>query len=107
MGCTSIIGSAEGRAGLCVGNTIVLKAAEDAPLGVLLMAEICQEFLPPGVLNVLTELGEECGAAFAEHPLVPKLSFTGSTEVGKLTCARQRIGSCRWRSRTRSSRVVW
>jgi len=39
---------------LCAGNTLVLKAAEDAPLGVLMLAEVCQEFLPPGVLNVLT-----------------------------------------------------
>ena len=79
---------------LCAGNTIVLKAAEDAPLGVLLMAEICQEFLPRGVLNVLTGLGEECGAALAEHPSVRKLSFTGSTEVGKLImrAAAERIG---------------
>jgi acyl-CoA reductase-like NAD-dependent aldehyde dehydrogenase len=50
---------------------------------VLLVAEICQQFLPPGVLNVLTGLGEECGAPLTEHPLVRKLSFTGSTEVGK------------------------
>jgi acyl-CoA reductase-like NAD-dependent aldehyde dehydrogenase len=69
---------------LCAGNTLVLKAAEDAPLGVLLMAEICQAFLPPGVLNVLTGLGEECGAALAQHAAIRKLSFTGSTEVGKL-----------------------
>ncbi|MGH7109704.1 MAG: aldehyde dehydrogenase family protein [Stellaceae bacterium] len=69
---------------LCAGNTLVLKAAEDAPLGVLLLAGICQSFLPKGVLNVLTGLGEECGAPLAEHPLVRKLSFTGSTEVGKL-----------------------
>jgi betaine-aldehyde dehydrogenase len=69
---------------LCAGNTLVLKAAEDAPLGVLLLAEVCQEFLPPGVLNVLTGLGEECGAPLADHPAVSKLSFTGSTEVGKL-----------------------
>jgi Aldehyde dehydrogenase family len=69
---------------LCAGNTLVLKAAEDAPLGVLLLAEVCQEFLPPGVLNVLTGLGEECGAPLASHPMVSKLSFTGSTEVGKL-----------------------
>src|SRR5215468_1777170 len=53
---------------LCAGNTLVLKAAEDAPLGVLVLAEICQEFLPPGVLNVLTGLGEECGAPLANHP---------------------------------------
>src|SRR5262249_49973763 len=69
---------------LCAGNTLVLKAAEDAPLGVLLLAEVCQEFLPPGVFNVLTGLGEECGAPLANHPTVSKLSFTGSTEVGKL-----------------------
>ena len=43
---------------LCAGNTLVLKAAEDAPLGVLLLAEVCQECLPPGVLNVLTGFGD-------------------------------------------------
>ncbi len=69
---------------LCAGNTIVLKAAEDAPLGVLLLAQVCEKFLPPGVLNVLTGFGEECGAPLAHDPTVRKLSFTGSTEVGKL-----------------------
>ncbi|MEJ2240063.1 MAG: aldehyde dehydrogenase family protein [Gemmatimonadales bacterium] len=69
---------------LCAGNTIVLKAAEDAPLGVLMIAELCQAHLPPSVLNVLTGYGEDCGAALAAHPGVRKLSFTGSTEVGKL-----------------------
>src|SRR6266851_1330212 len=69
---------------LCAGNTMVMKAAEDAPLGVLLMAEICQEFLPPGVLNVLTGYGEECGGPLANHAKIRKLSFTGSTEVGKI-----------------------
>jgi betaine-aldehyde dehydrogenase len=68
---------------LCAGNTMVLKAAEDAPLGVLLLARVCQEVLPAGVLNVLTGLGAECGAAIAEHPEIRKLSFTGSTAVGK------------------------
>jgi len=62
---------------------MVLKTAEDAPLGVLLIAEMCQEHLPPSVLNVLTGYGEDCGASLAAHPLVRKLSFTGSTEVGK------------------------
>jgi acyl-CoA reductase-like NAD-dependent aldehyde dehydrogenase len=69
---------------LCAGNTMVLKTAEDAPLGVLLMAEICQQVLPPGVLNVLTGTGEECGGPLARHPAIRKLSFTGSTEVGKI-----------------------
>jgi acyl-CoA reductase-like NAD-dependent aldehyde dehydrogenase len=79
-----LLGALKIAPALCAGNTIVLKAAEDAPLGVLLMSEICEEFLPRGVLNVLTGLGEECGGPLAEHPLVRKLSFTGSTEVGKI-----------------------
>jgi acyl-CoA reductase-like NAD-dependent aldehyde dehydrogenase len=52
-----LLGALKIAPALCAGNTLVLKAAEDAPLGVLLMAEVCQEFLPPGVLNVLTGLG--------------------------------------------------
>jgi betaine-aldehyde dehydrogenase len=66
------------------GNTLVLKAAEDAPLTVLKLARICAEHLPAGVLNVLTGYGEECGAPLAAHPGVAKVSFTGSTEVGRL-----------------------
>jgi len=69
---------------LCAGNTIVVKAAEDAPLGALLLAELCQQHLPGSVLNMLTGYGEDCGAALANHPDIRKLSFTGSTEVGKL-----------------------
>ncbi|HEX5782103.1 MAG TPA: aldehyde dehydrogenase family protein, partial [Solirubrobacteraceae bacterium] len=46
---------------LCTGNTLVLKPAEDAPLGVLRMAEVCAQHLPEGVLNVVTGYGEECG----------------------------------------------
>ncbi|QEE42970.1 aldehyde dehydrogenase family protein [Methylobacterium sp. WL2] len=68
---------------ICAGNTIVLKAAEDAPLAVLMIAEICQDHLPPGVVNVVTGYGRECGEPLAAHPLVRKLSFTGSTAVGK------------------------
>ncbi len=69
---------------LCAGNTVVMKAAEDAPLAVLRVAEICQQFVPPGVVNVITGTGVECGAPLATHPGIRKLSFTGSTEVGKL-----------------------
>ena len=78
-----LLGALKIAPALCAGNTLVMKAAEDAPLAVLLMTEICQEFLPKGVLNVLTGYGPDCGAALANHPLVRKLSFTGSTEVGK------------------------
>jgi betaine-aldehyde dehydrogenase len=79
-----ILGAMKIAMALAAGNTLVLKAAEDAPLAVLKMAELCAAHLPAGVLNVLTGLGEECGSALAQHPLVRKLSFTGSTEVGKL-----------------------
>ncbi|MEO3789606.1 aldehyde dehydrogenase family protein [Nonomuraea sp. B10E15] len=68
---------------LATGNTLVLKVAEDAPLAVLEVARICQEFLPAGVLNVVTGYGEEAGAALTAHPGVAKLSFTGSTSVGR------------------------
>src|SRR3974390_3497768 len=60
---------------LCAGNTLVLKAAEDAPLGVLWLAAACQQHLPKGVLNVVTGYGEEAGASLANHPRVRKLSF--------------------------------
>lgn len=88
-----LLGALKIAPALCAGNTLVMKAAEDAPLAVLLMAEICQEFLPKGVLNVLTGYGPECGAPLANHPLVRKLSFTGSTEVGKsvMRAAAERI----------------
>jgi acyl-CoA reductase-like NAD-dependent aldehyde dehydrogenase len=69
---------------LCAGNTVVMKTAEDAPLAVLSLAKICAEVLPSGTLNMLSGTGQECGAPLLNHPLVAKLSFTGSTGVGKL-----------------------
>jgi aldehyde dehydrogenase (NAD+) len=68
---------------LACGNTIVLKPAQTTPLTALLLAQICEEAeLPPGVVNIVT--GDDAtGAALAEHPDIDKLSFTGSTEVGK------------------------
>jgi acyl-CoA reductase-like NAD-dependent aldehyde dehydrogenase len=68
---------------ICAGNAIVLKVAEDAPFAALFIAEICNRFLPPGVLNVVTGLGAEAGAALATHPRINKVSFTGSTAVGR------------------------
>jgi acyl-CoA reductase-like NAD-dependent aldehyde dehydrogenase len=79
-----VLGTLKIAMSVAAGNTLVLKAAEDAPLGLLRVAQLCNEHLPHGVVNLLTGYGEECGAALARHPLVRKLSFTGSTEVGKL-----------------------
>lgn len=78
---------------LAAGNTMVLKPSADAPLAVLELARICQEHLPPGVLNVVTGFGDECGAALVQHPLVRKISFTGNTETGKsvMRAAAERI----------------
>ena len=70
---------------LAAGNTVVLKPAEQAPMSCLRLAELFLEAGgPPGVLNVVNGLGEVAGRALALHPDVAKLSFTGSTEVGKL-----------------------
>jgi acyl-CoA reductase-like NAD-dependent aldehyde dehydrogenase len=70
---------------LVVGNTVVLKPAEQAPLAVLAVARCFHDVLPPGVVNVVTGTGEECGAPLMRHPGVAKITFTGSTEVGRLT----------------------
>ena len=67
---------------LAAGNTVVLKPAEQAPLAVLRVFEILQEVLPPGVANLISGSGEEAGKPLAEHPLVRKVTFTGSTAVG-------------------------
>ncbi len=79
-----LLGALKIAPALCAGNTIVMKAAEDAPLGILRIAEICQNFIPKGVVNLITGFGEECGTPLIEHPDVRKISFTGSTGVGKL-----------------------
>jgi acyl-CoA reductase-like NAD-dependent aldehyde dehydrogenase len=68
---------------IACGNTIVLKPAEQAPLVSLRMAELIQEAgLPDGVVNVVTGFGD-AGAALVAHRDVNKISFTGSTDVGK------------------------
>jgi len=70
---------------LATGNTVVLKPAEQTPLTALLLAQLIAEAgVPEGVVNVVTGFGETAGAALAAHPLVDKIAFTGSTEVGKL-----------------------
>jgi acyl-CoA reductase-like NAD-dependent aldehyde dehydrogenase len=68
---------------LACGNTVVHKPAEEAPLSALRLAELALEAgVPPGVLNVVTG-DAEAGAALAAHDDVDKVSFTGSTEVGR------------------------
>jgi aldehyde dehydrogenase (NAD+) len=69
---------------LAAGNTVVLKPAELTPLSSLRIAELIAEVgFPPGVVNVVPGFGHTAGAHLAAHPGVQKLSFTGSTEVGR------------------------
>ncbi len=69
---------------VAAGNAIVLKPDENASLSTLEFAKIATGIFPPGVINVVTGLGEEAGAALCAHPRVAKLAFTGSPEVGRL-----------------------
>ena len=70
---------------LVAGNSVVLKPAEQSPLGAIKLAALAKEAgLPDGVFNVVPGFGEKAGKPLALHPDVDMISFTGSTEVGKL-----------------------
>jgi succinate-semialdehyde dehydrogenase / glutarate-semialdehyde dehydrogenase len=70
---------------LAAGCTMVLKPAEQTPLSALALAELAQRAsVPPGVFNVVTGKPEAIGGEFTSSPTVRKLSFTGSTEIGRL-----------------------
>ena len=78
-----IIGRSIGAA-LAMGNTTILKPAEEACLTALAFAEISKRAgLPQGALNVVPGLGLEAGAALASHNGINHITFTGSEEVGK------------------------
>lgn len=69
---------------LAAGCPVVLKPAEWSPLSCSLLAELAGEAgLPPGVFNVVQGIGEEAGAALVSHPLIRRVSFTGSTETAR------------------------
>ena len=68
---------------LAVGCTVVVKPSEKTPLTALLMAKLIKDAgFPPGVVNIVSGFGPDCGAALAKHPDVDKVAFTGSTRVG-------------------------
>ena len=70
---------------LLAGNSVILKPAEQSPLTAIRLGELAfAAGIPPGVLNVVTGFGEEAGKPLALHADVDMVSFTGSTEVGKL-----------------------
>ena len=70
---------------LAAGNTVVLKPAEQTPVGAMELGKLIQEAgFPEGVVNIVPGYGETAGAALASHPGIDKVAFTGSTEVGKM-----------------------
>ncbi|AWK85237.1 aldehyde dehydrogenase family protein [Azospirillum thermophilum] len=69
---------------LVAGNAVVVKSAEEAPLTVLRVIQIMNSILPPGLVNILSGFGPECGAPLVAHPKVGKVTFTGSVETGKI-----------------------
>jgi acyl-CoA reductase-like NAD-dependent aldehyde dehydrogenase len=82
-----ILSSVKIAPALAAGNSVIHKPAEDTPLSALLMAEILAEAgVPDGVVNVVTG-GGAIGEALLRHPGVDKITFTGSTRVGRLAAA--------------------
>ena len=69
---------------LAAGNVQILKPAEQTPLTTLRFAELAQEFLPPGVLQVITGEGDPAGEALVRHDEIRLISLTGSVETGRL-----------------------
>ncbi|PLR83306.1 aldehyde dehydrogenase [Bacillus canaveralius] len=68
---------------LIAGNTVVLKAPDQCPLSSLLFGELCQEMLPPGVVNIVSGDGATTGDALVRHPDVKRIALIGSIETGK------------------------
>ncbi|MCA8960470.1 MAG: aldehyde dehydrogenase [Planctomycetes bacterium] len=69
---------------LAAGNCVVLKPAEQTPSTILLLMELCQDIIPPGVLNVVNGFGIEAGKPLATSNRVAKVAFTGETTTGRL-----------------------
>lgn len=69
---------------LAAGNTLVIKPPESSSLAVVRVIELLQSVFPAGVVNLVTGYGHEAGAALVAHPDVAKISFTGSTNTGRM-----------------------
>tara|TARA_R110002020_G_scaffold63170_3_gene168839 strand:- start:2143 stop:3666 length:1524 start_codon:yes stop_codon:yes gene_type:complete len=69
---------------LAAGNCVVLKPAEQTPVGIMILMELIQDILPAGVLNVVNGFGTEAGKPLASSPRINKIAFTGETTTGQL-----------------------
>lgn len=88
--------AAKAAPALAMGNTVILKPGEQAPLTIMRIVELLQDVFPKNVLQVITGPGAEAGKALTAHPLVRKISFTGSSSSGRavLRQAAENITSC-------------
>src|ERR1700678_3555689 len=69
---------------LAAGNCVVLKPAEQTPLGILVVMELIADILPPGVINVVNGFGVEAGKPLAQSKRIAKIAFSGETTTGRL-----------------------
>jgi aldehyde dehydrogenase len=69
---------------LAAGNCVVLKPAEQTPMGIMVLMDLIADILPPGVLNVVNGFGIEAGKPLASNKRIAKIAFTGETTTGRL-----------------------
>jgi aldehyde dehydrogenase len=69
---------------LAAGNCVVLKPAEQTPMGIVVLMDVIADLLPPGVLNVVNGFGIEAGKPLAQNKRIAKIAFTGETTTGRL-----------------------
>ncbi|KAF0224019.1 MAG: aldehyde dehydrogenase [Rhodospirillaceae bacterium] len=69
---------------IAAGNCVVLKPAEQTPIGIMVLMELIADILPPGVINVVNGFGVEAGKPLASSPRIAKIAFTGETTTGRL-----------------------
>jgi len=69
---------------IAAGNCVVIKSAEQTPLGLMVLMDLLSDILPPGVINVVSGFGLEAGKPLASNPRIAKIAFTGETTTGRL-----------------------
>ncbi len=69
---------------LAAGNCVVLKPAEQTPTSIMVLLELIEDLLPPGVVNIVNGFGLEAGKPLASNPRIGKIAFTGETTTGRL-----------------------
>ena len=69
---------------LAAGNCVVIKPAEQTPVGILVLMELISDLVPAGVINIVSGFGPEAGQPLATHPDIKKVAFTGETTTGRL-----------------------